>query len=320
MKNFLYLSICVISLCLVGIAAVDSKTEPLENEKFPGERGYAVFPIPLGELGAISFAGEAVPIHLIDIYERLEREMLVNTYWQSNGLLLINRMNRYFPIIEPILKKNNIPDDFKYLAVIESGLTNVVSPAGATGFWQFLKGTAKEYDLVVNEEVDERYHLKKATEAACGYLQNNYNIFGEWTLAAAAYNGGHNGIRRRIEEQKVGSYYDLLLGEETGRYVFRILALKIIHQNPQRFGFNIEKAKLYPPLVTTYLPLDSAVEDFASFAKDLSINYKILKMLNPWLRKPYLKNGEGKTYYIQVPQGKTKTLEPHTNTEMIFEE
>lgn len=320
MKKYIAFVGVVGLLAVLGLQGIKKDSKQLDENKFPGERGYSVYPIPLKDIANINFAGEPVPVHLTDIKERLERELLVNTYWQSNGMLLLKRMNRFFPIIEPILEKNNIPDDFKYLAVIESGLTNVVSPAGATGFWQFLKGTGKEYDLQIDDEIDERYHLKKATEAACKYLTNNYGLFESWTLAAAAYNGGHNGLKKYLEQQQVGSYYDLLLGEETGRYVFRIIALKYIHQNQDKFGFRLNPEDFYPSYETTYLKVDTAVEDFAVFAKDHGINYKILKLLNPWLRKPYLKNGGQKSYYLEIPSGKKAMLQPYNNKVLTFDE
>jgi len=217
----------------------------------------------------LNFAGEKVPLKNPDIFERMDRELLVNTYWQSNGLLMFKRAQKYFPVIEPILKKYGVPDDFKYLAVAESGLTNTVSPAGARGIWQILKGTGQENGLEVNDNVDERYNLEKATEAACKYILKSKEDLGSWTLAAAAYNGGENGITKRLEEQQVKNYYDLLLGEETGRYVFRIIAIKEILNHPQKYGFNFNKDDLYANIPTYSVTVDTAVTDFASFANDL---------------------------------------------------
>ena len=180
-----------------------------------------------------------MPLNKEDIRERIDRELLVNTYWQSNGLLLLKRSKKYFPIIEPILERYGIPDDFKYLAVIESGLTQAVSPARAVGFWQILKTTGRELGLEVNANVDERYHIEKATIAACKYLNASKIRFGSWTLAAAAYNAGNAGIEKYLTQQKVDNYYDLLLGQETGRYVFRIVAIKEIIENYEKYGFNL---------------------------------------------------------------------------------
>ncbi|MBU3821714.1 lytic transglycosylase domain-containing protein [Flavobacteriaceae bacterium XHP0103] len=250
----------------------------------------------------LSFAGEPMPLDDPDIYERMDRELLVNTYWQSNGLLMFKRASKYFPIIEPILKKNGIPEDFKYLAVIESGLMNAVSPAGATGVWQIMPATGRENGLEVNDNVDERYHLEKATEVACNYFKKSKEDLGSWTLAAAAYNAGNAGVSRRLREQNVSDYYDLLLGEETGRYLFRIVALKEILSNPGKYGFNFRDKDLYNNVPTYQVKVDTAVTDFTKFAEKFGINYKILKIHNPWLREPKLNNKSRKLYYIDIPE------------------
>ncbi|MGB3591306.1 MAG: lytic transglycosylase domain-containing protein [Nonlabens sp.] len=250
----------------------------------------------------LNFAGEDVPVQNPDILERADREFLVNTYWQSNGILLIKRAAKYFPIIEPILKEEGIPDDFKYLAVIESGLQNVTSPAGARGFWQIMRTTGKELGLEVNDNVDERYNLELATRAACKYLKQSKERFGSWTLSAAAYNAGNAGIDSQLERQAVDSYYDLLLGEETGRYMFRIIAIKEILKNPKNFGFNVKPEHLYKSIPTTTLEVDYEVEDFSAFAKANNINYKILKIHNPWLREAHLNNKSRKKYLIEIPK------------------
>ncbi|NJB83861.1 lytic transglycosylase domain-containing protein [Wenyingzhuangia aestuarii] len=249
----------------------------------------------------LDFAEESVPLHKYDVKERVDREFLVNTYWQSNGLLLIKRAHKYFPIIEPILAKNNIPDDFKYLAVIESGLQNVTSPAGAKGFWQLMPTTAREYGLEVNDNVDERYHLEKATEAACQYLLKAKEEFGTWTEAAAAYNVGMNGLSRRMKEQQVSSYYDVLLPDETARYLPRIIAIKEILSKPYDYGFVYEKNDLY--LLPKYrtVKLDSVIHNIAGFAKNFNTNYKELKLLNPWLRENKLNNSTRTEYKIKIP-------------------
>lgn len=250
----------------------------------------------------LEFAGEPMRLEDPEVYERMDRELLVNTYWQSNGLLMFKRAAKYFPIIEPILKKNGIPDDFKYLSVIESGLTNAVSPAGARGFWQIMPATGKEKGLEVNDNVDERYNLEMATEVACDYLKKSKAKLGSWTLAAAAYNAGNTGISRQLERQDVNDYYDLLLGEETGRYIFRIVALKEILNNPKTYGFNFNSKDLYKPITTYKVEVDTAVADFSQFAKKFGINYKILKTHNPWLREVNLNNKSGKKYYIEIPE------------------
>jgi len=249
----------------------------------------------------LDFAGEQMPLKNPDILERMDRELLVNTYWQSNGLLMFKRARKYFPVIEPILKEHGIPEDFKYLAVIESGLTNATSPAGAKGFWQIMKVTGKENGLEVNANVDERFHLEKATEVACKYLIKSKEQLGSWTLAAAAYNAGNTGVSRRLKEQDVEGYYDMLLGEETGRYVFRIVALKEILSNPDKYGFNFRDKDLYSNVPTHKISVDSAVVDFSDFSKQLGINYKILKIHNPWLRERHLNNKSGKLYLLDIP-------------------
>ena len=185
----------------------------------------------------VFFCDELVPLNQEDIYERLEKEMIVNTYWHSKTLLTYKRSKKYFPIIEKILKEYNIPDDIKYLVVAESGLENATSPAGAKGFWQFMKKTGQQYNLESSSEVDERYNLEKSSIAACEYLQYLYNMFNDWTLAAAAYNMGENALKRNIKKQKVDNYYDLKLNNETSRYIFRIVAIKTIFEEPENYGF-----------------------------------------------------------------------------------
>ena len=289
----------LISLAGLLIYAVqDAPTDENFEKKLINDYNVYALQVP----DHLEFAGEKMPLENPDILERMDRELLVNTYWQSNGLLMFKRSQKYFPIIEPILAKSGIPDDFKYLAVIESGLTNASSPAGAKGVWQILKGTGRDYGLEVNDNVDERYHIEKATEAACKYLQDSKEKLGSWTLAAAAYNAGNAGISRRLEDQKVSSYYDLLLGEETGRYVFRIVALKEILNNPQKYGFNFREKDLYKRIPTYSVEVDTAVSDFAKFSEQFGINYKILKIHNPWLREPHLDNNSRRKYVIEIPE------------------
>jgi hypothetical protein len=250
----------------------------------------------------LTFCGEEVPVYDQDVYERLDRELLVNTYWQSNSLLYHKRASKWFPVIEPILKKNGVPEDFKYLSLIESGLMNVVSPAGATGFWQILKKTAQEYGLEVNSNVDERYNVEKATEAACKYLKEAYERYGDWTLAAASYNMGMNGLDRQLKRQHADTYYDLLLNAETARYVFRIIAAKEILENPTKYGFHYRLKDLYLPPETYTVKVDTAIADLPAFAEANKVNYKILKIFNPWLRETHLNNKSGKLYEISFPK------------------
>ncbi|MAL61216.1 MAG: murein transglycosylase [Flavobacteriaceae bacterium] len=277
-----------------------STSKPSENMQEKLVNDYNIYALELPE--TMDFAGEPVPLNDPDVRERMDRELLVNTYWQSNGLLIFKRAHKYFPIIEPLLAKYGIPDDFKYLAVAESALENNSSPAGAAGFWHFMKGTGREYGLEINDYVDERYNLELATKVAADYLKDSKRKFGTWTLAAAAYNAGNGGINKQIERQKVNDYYDLLLNSETSRYVFRILAFKEILSNPEKYGFNFREKDLYKEIPSYKVKVDTAVTDFADFAKKFDINYKILKIHNPWLRDTYLKNSSGKEYYIEIPE------------------
>ena len=250
----------------------------------------------------MTFAGESVPLQDTDVRERLDREIHVNTFWHSNMLLMIKKANRFFSEIEPLLKKYNLPDDFKYLAVAESGLDNVTSSAGASGFWQFMRATGKQYGLEINSYVDERYNLELATKVASEYLRNSKELFGSWTNAAAAYNAGNAGISKQMKRQDATDYYSLLLNPETGRYVFRILAFKEILSNPEKYGFFVDQDDLYQAIPTKTIVVDTPIEDFVKFAKQQGINYKILKIHNPWLRDTFLKNASEKKYLIKIPE------------------
>ncbi len=249
----------------------------------------------------IDFCGEEAPLNIPDVRERFDRELVVNQNLHGSTILIIKRANRFFPVIEPILAKNNVPDDFKYLAVIESSLTNATSPSGAKGFWQFMPLTAKEKGLEVTDMVDERYHLEKATQMACEYLIKAKEKFGSWTMAAASYNGGISGLQKAVDQQMETNYYDLLLTDETFRYVFRILALKEIMQNKQAYGFNLTAEELYQPLPTRKVEIDSSITDLAKFAKTQGVNYKELKLFNPWLRDKKLDNPSKKKYVLEIP-------------------
>jgi membrane-bound lytic murein transglycosylase D len=297
-KYLLFALLLIVSIFLIQ-AVQEAPTDAIVERKMIND--YNVYAIPLPD--KLDFADESMPLNNPDIRERMDRELLVNTYWQSNGLLLFKRANKYFPIIEPLLKEYGIPDDFKYLAVAESGLQNNRSPAGASGFWHFMKGTGKEYGLEINSYVDERYNIEIATRVAAEYLIKAKKRFGSWTLAAAAYNAGSEGISNQQKRQQAStSYYDLLLNDETSRYVFRIVALKEILSNPQKYGFNFRENDLYQHIPTYKVKVDTAVTNFAAFAKEFDINYKILKIHNPWLRDNYLKNSSGKEYYIEIPE------------------
>ena len=250
----------------------------------------------------VTFAGEPVPMDRFDTRESLDRELLVNSYFHSQTLRFIKLAPRYFSIIEPILQEKGVPDDFKYLAVAESGLNpRAVSPARAVGLWQFLAATAQEHGLEVNSEVDERYHIEKSTRAACDYLLRAYRRYGNWSMVAAAYNGGMAGVERQMKRQKNEVYYDLLFGEETGRYVFRIIALKLIMENPETYNFHVAEEDKYPVIETRDVEVNGRVNDFADFAIEHNINYKLLKDFNPWLRENNLTNAGKKKYTVKIP-------------------
>ncbi|WP_262916649.1 lytic transglycosylase domain-containing protein [Belliella kenyensis] len=250
---------------------------------------------------AITFADEPVPLDLDDVKERLEREIYVNAYWQSNMILLMKRAGRYMPTIEKILHANGVPEDFKYLAMAESGLMNVTSPAGAKGFWQFMPATAKEYNLEVTNEVDERYHLEKATIAACQYLKKAFARYGNWTSVAASYNMGMGGLSKRKSEQRQHNYYDLLLNDETSRYVFRLLAFKEIFENAEKYGFNLSPEDKYAMPRLREVAVSGDITNLAEWAIKHNTNYKMLKLYNPWLRSDKLKGSKGKVYEIKIP-------------------
>ena len=258
---------------------------------------------------SVAFAGEKMPLDNFDTRESLEREILISAYRHSSTILIIKRANRYLPLIEKILKNNNIPDDFKYLAAAESEYSNMVSPAGATGFWQIMPETGREEGMEINTVVDERYDVEKSTQFACDYFLKSYEKYGTWTLAAASYDGGRAAIDEQIAIQHQANYYDLLLSDETARYIFRAVAYKMIITNPERFGFNIGKDELYPEIKYYEVKVDTAISSFSDFAEKFGTNYKMLKLLNPWLRKPYLTPKPGKEYKIKIPAEGIRTQE-----------
>jgi len=282
-------------LFFLGSAIYKSKDEQTD---FP--QGYKIIsPEVPAEL---DFCGELVPLENFEVYERIDRELIVNTYYHSATILSIKRAKRWFSVVEPILQKNGIPDDFKYLMVAESGISNAISPADAVGFWQFIEGAALKYGLEVNDEVDERYHVEKSTEAACQYLKEAYNLFGNWTLAAASFNMGIPGVTKQLERQKAKNYYNLVLSEETSRYIARIIVLKEIMNNPEKYGFDIKEADFYNELPYEEVAISGSIGNLADFAAEKGINYKILKLYNPWLRDTSLKNISKKTYSIKIPE------------------
>ena len=306
-----YLSICSLVILFGYITFKEWSTKPSRDKisddgvfevqyegEVPDQRLPAVsFDVP----ATMSFAGETVPLNVPDVHERLDKELQINCYLHSNTIFLIKRANRWFPEMEKILKKYDIPEDFKYLPLIESNLMNVISHRDAVGYWQILKTSGTELDLEITNEVDERYDPIKATEAACKYLKRSYKKFGNWTMVAASYNRGMGGMDRALEDQSVDSYYDLYLNDETSRYVFRILAIKEIAENPLRYGFHIEPEHLYKQEPLRFIEVDETVKDLVTFAKSHGTNYKLLKRHNPWLRENRLTVKKGRSYRIAIP-------------------
>ncbi len=281
-----------------------SKTQSIEPQEqkiltdVPELGAAHTFAIP----DSFTFAGEKMPLEYFDVRESLDQELLKVAYWHSEMFLYLKKSYRFFPVIEPILAENNIPDDFKYLMVTESGMRNVSSPAGAKGFWQFMTETAKDYGLEVTREVDERYHLEKATKAACKYLKESYKRYNSWTAAAASYNVGIGNLNKQIQGQGTEDYYDLWLNAETARYLYRIAAVKLIMQAPQTYGFYLQKKDLYPQIETYTVSSDTAFINLQIFAQKNGTNVKVLKTLNPWLRSDKITNPTKRTYKFVIPQ------------------
>ncbi len=291
------LLLSIVSITILFINAMD-KSEVEIDPEFSTHKTYKIKALKLPK--NLNLAGERVPVEINDVRERMDRELLVNTYWQSNGLLLLKRANKYFPILEPLLRKHGLPDDFKFLALAESGFIDETSNVGAAGMWHFMKTTGKEYGLEINSNVDERYDIEKSTKVAAEYLKDAKKRFGSWTLAAAAYNAGNYGVSRRIDEQEVNNYYDAKLPDQTERYIFRILALKEVISNPKKYGFVYEKEDLYTLKKTRSIKVDTAITNLTHFAKKYGMNYKEFKIHNPWLRENKLNNKSKKVYEIKI--------------------
>lgn len=270
---------------------------PLEKTEIIVSYGVPQLVIP----DTVYFAGERVPLEIPDVRERLDRELHINTFWHSNTIFLLKRGARWLPDIKREFEEAGVPSDLMYLSVIESDLQNKTSPSHAVGFWQLLRGTAKDYKLEVTSEVDERYNQMKSTDAAISYLKKNYKKFGSWTNAAASYNIGRRGLDRALTKQAVNSYYDLLLGEETSRYVFRAIAIKLIFENPEKYGFNFTEEHLYQKEDLQEIKITKTIDNLRDWAFENSINYKQLKRYNPWLRKNSLSVRSGKSYVFQIP-------------------
>lgn len=298
----IFLPLLLLANVAVVIVLITGTATNTETETETAGENQSVKYKPVAIPDSVSFAGEPVPLGRFDSRESLDRELLVNSYFHSQTLRLIKLAPRYFKIIEPILKEKGVPDDFKYLAVAESGLDpRAVSPAGAVGLWQFLRGTARDFGLEVNSEVDERYHIEKSTYAACDYILKAYQKYNKWSVVAASFNAGMNGVDRQMERQKADSYYDMLFGSETGRYVFRLIALKLILEDPYKYNFDVPEEEKYPVINTREVVIDGPVSDFAGFAAENGINYKLLKDFNPWLRDNFLTNTNRRKYTIIIP-------------------
>jgi membrane-bound lytic murein transglycosylase D len=294
----IFLPVLVVVQILIVLILISSAKPEIEQNSSELKTEFKAVKIP----DEAFFAGEKMPLEQFDVREALDRELLSNAYFHSQTIRYIKLAPRYFPVIEPILKERGIPDDFKYLAVAESGFNpRAVSPAGAVGFWQFLKGTGQQYGLEINNEIDERYHIEKSTVAACKYLLDAYNKYGDWTLVAASYNGGMARVQSQQTRQKMTGYYELLFVEETQRYVYRIAALKLIMENPEDYNFIVGEKDKYPIIKTREVEISGPVNNFADFAIEQGINYKLLKDFNPWLRDDKLTNAAGKNYKVKIP-------------------
>ncbi len=297
MKLSLYLALTSVITLIGYIAYNESKPAPYPQE-IGGQVAFGKsFTIP----DSMTFASEHVPLEQPDVLERLDRELHINSYWHNNTIFLLKRSGRWFGEIEAILKEEGVPDDFKYLTTVEGSLRNDVSPRNAVGFWQIRTATGRELGLEITSEVDERYDPIKSTRAACKYLNKAKNKFGNWTMVAASYNRGMAGMARAIDNQQEEDYYNLMLNEETSRYLFRILAIKEIFEDPSKYSFNISLEHMYKPYSIKYLEVNTTIKDLVSFSKENGITYKTLKYYNPWLRKGKLTVRNGKSYQIAVP-------------------
>lgn len=290
------LSSITLLICLTAI----SISTPTASASHPDEPATVVNPsVPR----KVKFAGADVDLNRIDMFERLDRELTAMSYTHGNTLLTLKRANRYFPQIIPVLKDNGLPTDLVYLACIESSLNpTALSSAKAAGMWQFMPATAREYGLEVNDYVDERFNIEKSTEAACRYLKSAYNKYGNWESAAASYNGGMGRISNELAAQGASTAYDLYLTEETSRYMFRLLAMKMILEHPSKYGYRLKADQFYQPIEYDTVEVSSPVENWCDWAKEHGINYMQLRNANPWIRAKSLPNKEGKTYRINIPK------------------
>ena len=305
MKKLSIVAIILASLAIAGEAFIFATRKEKNNDELHTKAiraDYRVYAPPLPD--TLYFAGERVPLNLYYVRESLDRELVSNMYYQSSTLFNIKRAARVFPIIERILKEEGVPEDFKYLCVIESNLQNVTSPAGAQGYWQFMKATGQKYGLEISDEIDMRNDLEASTHAACKFLKYLKSRLGSWTNAAAAYNCGENGLEKRLGNQQQSNYYELLLNRETQRYVYRILALKLIMQHPQDYGYYVRRCDTYPELPYEEVTLSGKNVDLVQFAIQNGTTYKMLRTMNPWITTDNLKNKANKTYTVRIPTKK----------------
>lgn len=310
-KNWIQIFTTVVLAMAVGatLPFLYSNAEVEETHSPKSQVPYSVTP-PIVPKEA-SFAGQEIDLTRYDLRERMDRELMAFTYMHSTTMLLVKRANRFFPVVEPILAEYNIPDDFKYLMVIESNLNTLArSPAGAAGLWQFMQATGREKGLEVNNNIDERYHIEKATVAACKYLKESYSRYGDWLTVAAAYNAGNGRIGGELRKQLATRAVDLWLVEETKRYMFRVMAAKMVLQHPKEYGFLLKKEQLYPPIPYNEVTVTKSIEDLAQFAKDNGVSYAELKDANPWLRSTNLENKSGRTYVLKIPQQEGMNYNP----------
>lgn len=320
MKKLTIAAIVLASLAMIGEVFIFATTRESNDDvhRKAIKANYHIYAPVLPD--TLYFAGERVPMNIYYVRESMDRELMVNMYWHSNILLYMKRAGRFFPVIEPILKKNGVPEDFKYLCVIESGLQNVTSSAKAQGYWQFIKSTGEKYGLTINDDIDMRNNIEASTEAACRYLKDLKQRFGSWTSAAAAYNCGEGGLGRRYKLESVNNYYDVRLNPETARYVFRILAVKQIMQHPQDYGIYIRQCDLYPPIPTQTATLSGRDIDLYEYARQHNCSYKMLRELNPWLINETIKNKADRTYTVKLPVKKgteMSTIRPESTNELV---
>ena len=320
MKKLTIAAIVLASLAMIGEVFIYATTRESNDDvhRKAIKANYHIYAPVLPD--TLYFAGERVPMNIYYVRESMDRELMVNMYWHSNILLYMKRAGRFFPVIEPILKKNGVPEDFKYLCVIESGLQNVTSSAKAQGYWQFIKSTGEKYGLTINDDIDMRNNIEASTEAACRYLKDLKQRFGSWTSAAAAYNCGEGGLGRRYKLESVNNYYDVRLNPETARYVFRILAVKQIMQHPQDYGIYIRQCDLYPPIPTQTATLSGRDIDLYEYARQHNCSYKMLRELNPWLINETIKNKADRTYTVKLPVKKgteMSTIRPESSNELV---